>query len=177
MSQAEVGGVVTEEYAEPSRAIFSDPATNDDAAQCDRLAITTLQTQQARTVTAGISARQVTYLQPLHPDRHGVSVIRIVILGNQHRIDGLAYPLIRPADPPDATDSPGSTTRRRHPDRHCRPGAQLRCHHAPRAMFHPRGFLQVWPAYLGSPSAPPGPSWTTAQYGGTACAVAVRGVR
>ena len=97
MSQAEVGGVVVEEHSEPSRAIFSDPATNDDAAQCDRLAITTLQTQQARTVTAGISTRQVTYLQPLHPDRHGVSVIRIVILGNQHRIDGLAYPLIRPA--------------------------------------------------------------------------------
>ena len=93
MSQAEVGGVVTEEYAEPSRAVFSDPATNDDAAQCDRLAITTLQTQQARTVTAGISARQ------------------------------------------------------------------------------------VWPAYLGSPSAPPAPSWTTAQDGGPACAVAVRGVR
>ena len=30
-SQAEIGGVVAEEYAEPSRAIFSDPATDDDA--------------------------------------------------------------------------------------------------------------------------------------------------
>ena len=65
-SQAEVGGVVAEKYAEPSWAIFSDPATYDDAAQGDGLTITTLQTEQTRTVTAGISARQVTYLQPLH---------------------------------------------------------------------------------------------------------------
>jgi hypothetical protein len=55
VSQAEVGGVVAEEYAEPSRAIFSDPATDDDAVQGDGLAITTLQTEQARTVTAGIN--------------------------------------------------------------------------------------------------------------------------
>jgi hypothetical protein len=41
-----------------------------------------LQTQQARTVTAGISARQVTHFQSLHPDCHRVSVVGIVILGN-----------------------------------------------------------------------------------------------
>jgi hypothetical protein len=37
------------------------------------------------------------YLQPLHPDRHRVRVVGIVVLGNQHGIDGVAYPIIRPA--------------------------------------------------------------------------------
>jgi hypothetical protein len=77
--------------------VFSDPATDDDTVQRDRLAGTTLQTEQARTITAGISTRQVAYLQPLHPDRHRVRVVGIVVLGNQHRIDGVAYPLVRPA--------------------------------------------------------------------------------
>jgi hypothetical protein len=39
----------------------------------------------------------VTYLQPLHPDCHRVSVIGIVILGNQYCVDVVAYSLIRPA--------------------------------------------------------------------------------
>ena len=47
---------MAEKYAEPSWAIFSDPATYDDAAQGDGLTITTLQTEETRTVTAGISA-------------------------------------------------------------------------------------------------------------------------
>ena len=96
-SQAEVGGVVAEEYAEPSRAVFADSATGDDAVQRDRLAVTTLQTEQARAIAASISTRQVTYLQSLHPDRHRVRVVGIVLLGNQHGTDRVAYPVIRPA--------------------------------------------------------------------------------
>src|SRR5690348_11906301 len=49
------------------------------------------------TIPAGISTRQVAYLQPLHPDRHRVRVVGIVLLGDQHGIDGLAYPVIGPA--------------------------------------------------------------------------------
>ena len=62
-SQAEVGGVVAEEYTEPSRAVFADSATGDGAVQRDRLAVTTLQTEQARAIAASISTRQVAYLQ------------------------------------------------------------------------------------------------------------------
>ncbi len=65
-SQAKASGVVAEKYAEPPRAVFSDPATGDDAVQRDRLTVTTLQTEQARTITAGISTRQVACLQPRH---------------------------------------------------------------------------------------------------------------
>ena len=87
-SQTKVSGIVTEKYAEPSRAVFSDSATGDYAVQRDRLAVTTLQTEQARTIAASISTRQVAYLKPLHPDRHRVRVVGIVVLGNQHGIDG-----------------------------------------------------------------------------------------
>ena len=96
-SQAEVRRVVTEKYTEPPRAVLSDPATDDDTVQRDWMVVTTLQTKQARTITAGISTRQVAYLQPLHPDRHRVRVVGIIVLGNQHGIDGVAYSVIRPA--------------------------------------------------------------------------------
>ena len=88
---------MAEEYTEPSRVVFADSATGDGAVQRDRLAVTTLQAEQARTIAAGISTRQVAYLQSLHPDRHRVRVVGIVLLGNQHGTDGVAYPVIRPA--------------------------------------------------------------------------------
>jgi hypothetical protein len=92
--QAEVCGVVAEKYAEPSRAVLSDSATGDDAVQRYRLSMTTLQIEQPGTVAASNNTRQVAYLQPLHPDRYRISVVRIVILGDQQRIDVLAYPFI-----------------------------------------------------------------------------------
>ena len=139
MSQAEVGGVVSKEHAELSRAIFWDPATDDDTAQGDGLAITTLQTEQARTVAAGISTRQVTYLQPApKPPRRWRRKDCHPRQSAPHRRGG-APAHQASADPPGATDSPVRTTRRQHPDHHCRPGAQPQCHHALRRIFHPSG--------------------------------------
>ncbi len=74
---------MAEEYAKPSRTVLSHPAAGDDAVQRDWLAVALLQVQHPRTIPAGTGTRKVANFQALHPDRHSVGVVRIVVFSNQ----------------------------------------------------------------------------------------------
>ena len=72
-AKAEVGWIMVEEDAEPTRAIGSHPPAHNDAGQGDRLAVLLLQGEQTGPVSPGSLAGQVADLEALDPHRHSVA--------------------------------------------------------------------------------------------------------
>jgi hypothetical protein len=82
-AKAEVGWVVVQEDAEPTRAVRLYPAAHNGAGKRDRLAVLLLQGKQAGPVAASILTGQVADLEAFDPHRHGVGVVGVVRLGHQ----------------------------------------------------------------------------------------------
>jgi hypothetical protein len=88
------------EQAEPAWSVRPDPATDDGAGKRDRLAILAFKGKQARPVPSSVIGREVADLEALHPYRHGVGVIGVVGLGDQHGIHLHAHAVGSSAAPP-----------------------------------------------------------------------------
>lgn len=85
---------MAEKHAEPSWAVFSDAATSDDTVQRDRLAVASLQRQEAWPVLPGVTAGKVADFQSFHPDGYSVPVVGIIVLGHHQRVNLGADPVI-----------------------------------------------------------------------------------
>jgi hypothetical protein len=88
--KSEVGRIVAEEHAKQPWTVFAHTTPHDDTRQCDRHSVLTLQSEEPWTVPLSVIARQVTGLEAVYPDRHGVRVVRVVSFGNQHGAHGHA---------------------------------------------------------------------------------------
>jgi hypothetical protein len=101
VKEAEVLGIVAQEYAEPTKAVVPHSAPGYHALQRDRLTLTLLYRQQAGAERVRLISWQVAHHQAVDPDRNGVGVVGVSILGQQHCIDIGADPFLWSVPPAD----------------------------------------------------------------------------
>ena len=80
-AKAEVGWIMVQEGAQPTRAIGPHSTSGNDAGQGDRLAVLLLHGEQARPVSLRILAGQIADLEALDPHGYGGGVIGVLRLG------------------------------------------------------------------------------------------------